>query len=162
MAEQRLVFLHSTLGDGRLFLNNVSLGLYARLVHRREHHRRRREAFARLRALAIVATEREPVGITVDGDAISAQVVLVANNSYGLELLSLGARKRLDEGLLHLYAPKGLLREEWEERRSDRFVVDARREGLRAAVDGEPDVLATPIEFRVEPRALRVLLPSNI
>ena len=28
-------------GD-RLFLNNVSLGLYARLVHRREHHRRRR------------------------------------------------------------------------------------------------------------------------
>ena len=28
-------------GD-RLFLNNVSLGIYARLVHRREHHRRRR------------------------------------------------------------------------------------------------------------------------
>src|SRR5204862_350910 len=25
----------------RLFLNNVSLGVYARLVHRREHHRRR-------------------------------------------------------------------------------------------------------------------------
>ena len=35
----------------RLFLNNVSLGLYARLVHRREHHRRRRDALARLRAL---------------------------------------------------------------------------------------------------------------
>ena len=28
--------------DERLFLNNVSLGLYARLVHRREAHRRRR------------------------------------------------------------------------------------------------------------------------
>ena len=37
--------------DGRLFLNNVSLGLYARLVHRRERHRFRREGFASLRAL---------------------------------------------------------------------------------------------------------------
>jgi diacylglycerol kinase family enzyme len=30
--------------DDRLFLNNVSLGVYARLDHRRERHRRRREA----------------------------------------------------------------------------------------------------------------------
>src|ERR671936_2633617 len=35
----------------RLFLNNVSFGSYASLVHRREHHRRRREALARARAL---------------------------------------------------------------------------------------------------------------
>src|SRR5919199_5486234 len=40
-------------GD-RLFLNNVSLSLYARLVHRREHHRRRRDALARPRALTIL------------------------------------------------------------------------------------------------------------
>src|SRR5215213_1061982 len=38
--------------DGRLFLNNVAVGAYARLVHRREHHRRRRDALARLRAVA--------------------------------------------------------------------------------------------------------------
>ena len=30
-----------------------------------------------------------------------------------------------------------------------------------AAVDGEPDVLETPITFRIEPRALRVLLPRR-
>ena len=34
-------------GD-RVFLNNVSLGVYGRLVHRRERGRRRDEAFARL------------------------------------------------------------------------------------------------------------------
>jgi diacylglycerol kinase family enzyme len=147
--------------NGCLFLNNVSLGAYARLVHHREHHRRRREAYARLRALAIVATEREPVGITIDGREISAHVVLVANNSYTLELLSLGARERLDEGLLHLYAPTGLLRGEWEERRGDAFVIGARHGRLPAAVDGEPDVLVTPIEFRVEPHALRVLVPRR-
>jgi hypothetical protein len=30
-----------------------------------------------------------------------------------------------------------------------------------ATVDGEPDVLETPLEFRIEPRALRVLVPAE-
>ena len=42
----------------RRFLNNVSLGLYATLVHRREHHRRRRQLFAGLRALWLSLRER--------------------------------------------------------------------------------------------------------
>jgi diacylglycerol kinase family enzyme len=145
----------------RLFLNNVSLGVYARLVHRREQHRRRRDVFARLRALAIVAQHPQPLGITIDGTPLEARVVLVANNSYSLHMLSLGARERLDEGKLHLYAPAGLFRDAWEERKAPGFVVDARRGRLEAAVDGEPDVLATPIEFRVDPSALRVLVPRE-
>ena len=91
--------------DGRLFLNNVSLGVYARLVHRREAHRRRREAFARIRAWAILLTHRQPLGITIDGDAVESRLVLVANNAYAVELPSLGERERLDEGKLHLYTP---------------------------------------------------------
>jgi diacylglycerol kinase family enzyme len=147
--------------NDRLFLNNVSLGTYARLVHRRERQRRRREAFARLRALAIVATHREAIGITVDGEPLRARVVLVSNNAYTLEVLSVGERERLDEGVLHLYAPTGLLRSSWEERSSERFTIGTRAGRLHAAVDGEPELLETPIEFRIEPRALRVLLPRR-
>ena len=44
--------------NDRPFLNNVSLGMYARLVHHRERHRRRREALARLRAIAIALRRR--------------------------------------------------------------------------------------------------------
>jgi hypothetical protein len=80
--------------------------------------------------------------------------VLVANNAYALELPSLGARERLDEGQLHLYVPG-------DERVAARFVIDAAAGRLEAAVDGEPDVLQTPIEFRIEPRALRVLVPDG-
>ncbi len=145
--------------NDRLFLNNVSLGVYARLVHRREHHRRRSNAFARLRALAIVATHRAPLGITVDGEPIEARVVLVSNNPYTLEVLSVGERERLDEGSLHLYAPTGVLRSSWEERSGSRFTVDAAAGKLHAAVDGEPELLETPIEFTIEPQALRVLVP---
>jgi diacylglycerol kinase family enzyme len=145
----------------RLFLNNVSLGVYAKLVHRRERHRQRRVTFARLRALAILATHRDPLGITVDGAPITARVVLVSNNDYELGVLSIGERERLDEGLLHLYAPVGVLRSNWEERSGERFTVDAAAGRLDAAVDGEPEQLETPIEFAIEPRALRVLLPRR-
>ncbi len=140
--------------DKRLFLNNVSLGVYARLVHRREDRWRRREAFARLRAWATLLTHREPVGITIDGEPVESRLVLVGNNAYAVDFPSLGARERLDEGKLHLYVGT-------DERVGDRFVVDSRAHRLEAAVDGEPDVLATPIEFRIEPRALRVLVPDG-
>jgi diacylglycerol kinase family enzyme len=147
--------------NDRLFLNNVSLGVYARLVHRREAHRRRRDVLARLRALAIVATQRHALGITVDGTPIRARVMLVSNNAYTLDVLSIGERERLDEGLLNLYAPVGVLRSDWVERSGERFTIDARAGQLSAAVDGEPDQLKTPIEFRCEPRALRVLVPRR-
>jgi len=147
--------------NGRVFLNNVSLGVYARLVHRREHHRQRRDAFARLRALTIVAQHRTPVGIRLDGTPLHARVVLVSNNAYALDVLSIGERERLDEGELHVYAPVGLLRSGWEERSGERFTIDAAAGRLPAAVDGEPEMLETPIEFAVEPRALRVLLPRR-
>jgi diacylglycerol kinase family enzyme len=141
---------------GRLFLNNVSLGVYARLVHRREAHRRRREAFARIRAWSILLTHRHPLGITIDDDAVETRLVLVANNAYALDFPALGERERLDEGKLHLYSPGA----DPPERVGERFVVDAAEHRLEAAVDGEPDVLETPVEFRIEPRALRVLVPD--
>jgi diacylglycerol kinase family enzyme len=143
--------------DERLFLNNVSLGIYAQLVHRRESHRRRRQAFARLRAWAILLTHREPLGITIDGEQIESQLALVANNSYELELPSIGERKRLDEGALHLYTP-GV---DPPERAGKEFTIDSAKHRLEAAVDGEPDVLSTPVTFRIEPRALRVLVPES-
>jgi diacylglycerol kinase family enzyme len=147
--------------NGRLFLNNVSLGIYARLVHRRERHRRRSDAFARLRAFAILVQNRQPLGITIDGQSISARVVLVSNNAYTLDLFSIGERELLDAGRLHLYIPTGLVRPAWVEREAERFEINASAGRLDAAVDGEPEVLETPIEFTIEARALRVLLPSN-
>jgi diacylglycerol kinase family enzyme len=75
--------------------------------------------------------------------------------------LSVGERGRLDEGQLHLYAPTGLLRSSWEERSCAHLTIDARGHRLRAAVDGEPEVLETPLEFRTEPLALRLLLPRG-
>ena len=143
-----------------LFLNNVVFGVYARLVHRRERHRRRHEALARLRALAILIRHPQPLRLSVDGSPLSARVVVVASNHYDLQLLSLGERERLDEGLLHLYAARGLLPGTWDERTGEGFRVDSPTRRLRAAIDGEPVTLELPLELWIRPRALRVLVPT--
>ncbi len=144
----------------RLFLNNVSLGLYALLVHRREHHRRRRDALARLRALALsFRHRRRRQRFTIDGKPVRARLALVANNDYKLDLLSLGERERLDEGRLHLYDPHGFRRITWEERSCTELEIASPLPRIRTAIDGEPIELESPLRFRIEPRAVRVLLP---
>jgi len=144
----------------RLFLNNVSVGAYASLVRRREARRRRRESLARLRAL--MRTIRHPyrLRLRVNGEPLAARVVVVANNAYELRLFDLGARRKLTEGRLHLYAAGGLLPTAWEERVGETFELDGPR-GLQAAIDGEPTELATPVALRVQRRALRVLVPPG-
>src|SRR5205085_11606577 len=133
--------------------DNAPDDAYARVEHRREHHRRRSQAFARVRACATVMTHRHPLGVTIDGESVEARILLVANNAYGVDFPTVGARERLDEGKLHLYVPG-------DERVGERFVVDATAGRLEAAVDGEPDALRTPVEFRIDARALRVLVPQ--
>jgi diacylglycerol kinase family enzyme len=146
--------------DGRLFLNNVSLGAYASLVHRREHHRRRRDTLARARAL--LRTVRHPyrLRVAIDGETVSARVILVANNAYELRLFDLGARASLDEGRLYLYTAEGLLPTAWEEREAERFAFGGSG-GIRGAIDGEPVLLGRPFDCTVEPRALRVRVPPG-
>jgi diacylglycerol kinase family enzyme len=146
-------------GD-RLFLNNISLGVYASLVHRREHHRHRRDALARLRAILRTVRHPQPLELAVDGETLEARVVLVANNSYELRVFDLGARDSLTGGRLHLYSAAGVLPGAWDERSAESFTLSGPRT-LRVAVDGEPRELRTPLRCRIEPRALRVLVPPH-
>ena len=101
------------------------------------------------------------LGVTVHGPPAHARVLVGSINAYKLEVLSIGERERLDEGALYLYMAHGWLPGTWEERSGQEFVVDSRRGHLRAAIDGEPEVLETPITFRIEPGALRLLLPEG-
>jgi diacylglycerol kinase family enzyme len=139
----------------RIFLNNVSFGIYASLVHRRERHRRRRDALAR------TLRHRQRSGVQLDGDLLTARVVLIANNAYELRLFELGARESLNEGRLHVYSADGLLPRTWDERAGETFSLEAPHR-LRAAVDGEPAEFEAPVEFKIEPQALRVLVPPGL
>jgi diacylglycerol kinase family enzyme len=147
--------------NDRLFLNNVSLGVYAGLVHRRERHRRRGEALARARGLLAVTRHRHHIGARVNGEHVEARAVFVGNNRYELDLFTLGERKRLDEGQLFLWVAGGILPTAWDERTAPRFRVELPGTRVRAAVDGEPVVFETPLELESVPRALRIHLPER-
>jgi diacylglycerol kinase family enzyme len=166
----------------RLFLNNVSLGLYASFVHDpRRKTRNRLVALLRM-APAALGRSRRALRLSFEGEGRAeeheALVVLVANNAYELENMGeLGRREALDEGLLHAYvveaetrwsllallarAAAGNAQEaeglaEWS---AAQFRLDASRPRVHAAVDGEPAVLESPLRFEVKPRELRLLLP---
>jgi diacylglycerol kinase family enzyme len=170
--------------DGRVFLNNVSLGLYASLVHDPRHGTKNRLVAAFRMIPAAFGKSRRPLDVTVEVEGRmerrNALVLVVANNDYALAAISdLGQRTRLDEGCLHAYVVEavdswrlvGLFAralsgrieptEGWVEWTSKRFEVAAKRHRAHVAIDGEPDVLTPPLVFEIRPRALRVLIPAG-
>jgi diacylglycerol kinase family enzyme len=169
--------------SGRLFLNNVSLGLYASMVHAEKHDRLTR-AGALVRIVpAAVGRGRRPLELAFEmsgrRERRGVLMLVVANNDYGIgSLTDLAERERLDEGLLHAYVIEAVGRaqlvellaraaadrlegaEGWTEWTALRFQVESRRERIRAALDGEPIVLRPPLDFEVKAGALRVLVPA--
>jgi diacylglycerol kinase family enzyme len=150
--------------NGRVFVNNVSIGVYADAVQRPGYRD------AKLRTLLEVAPEelgpegsgtalrwRGPDGV-VGGDAAA---LLVSNNVYRLgAAIGSGTRPHLDEGVLGLAAAAtngGVSLRQWR-RRS--FTVDADRP-VPVGIDGEAVTLAPPLEFASLPGALAVRIASG-
>ena len=147
-------------GD-RVFLNNVSLGTYAHLVQRRERHRRRGAALAGARALVQTARHRHRLRVRVNDEELVARVLLVGNNRYEVDLLTLGERARLDGGELQLWSATGWLPHAWHERVAPTFTLELPTARVRAAIDGEPLTLEPPLHLESLAGALRVLLPRK-
>jgi diacylglycerol kinase family enzyme len=157
---ERLVDVGSI--DGRLFLNNVSLGLYAELVRHRERHRRRGEGLAAASALAAALRRRHPLDVVVNDRRVRARVILIANNAYGIEGFTIGGRESLTDGMLYLYTTEALLPRRWDERAGAAFEVSCERERqVLVAIDGEPMVLPTPLRLTILARGLRMLVPPG-
>jgi hypothetical protein len=144
--------------NGRVFVNNVSLGLYAEAVQKSGYRS------AKIRTL--LDTVPDSLGPAVDGPGLewtesdgsqgSGAVMLVSNNRYRLgRLLGSGTRPRLDGGILGIavFAPtQGRGLSQWAE---PTFEVRA-DQPVPAGIDGEATTLDPPLQFRVLPGVLRV------
>jgi diacylglycerol kinase family enzyme len=151
--------------NGRVFVNNVSLGVYADAVQRPEYRD------AKLRT--IVSTFPDSLG-SENGDSASglhwtgpagtregpAPALLVSNNAYRLgRAVGSGTRPHVDAGVLGItvfdppgHAPSARPWREWTARR---FEVGSDRP-VNAGIDGEAAVLAPPLRFASRPGVLRV------
>jgi diacylglycerol kinase family enzyme len=172
--------------NGRLFLNNCSLGVYPDLVRDRETQETREERrrfSASLRALwgSLRRFRVRTVTLRVNGRVwrVTTPLMVVGNNRYETRLLALGRRTALEEGRLWLYVARNASRldivrllartllgrleqaRDFEAIATTELELRTRRRHLRVAVDGELVAMQSPVRWRVRPGALPVLAPCG-
>lgn len=173
---------YATVGD-RLFVNNVSLGIYATIVQQPGYRDSKSEVTKALLPEMLGKTHEpfdlqltEPDGTEVDGSFL----VQVSNNPYVLgATLDASQRRRLDTGTLGVVAITASTGAEaaevatlsalgqrrrsrhWHEFTTERFEVRSRSGKAFAGIDGEALELETPLTFAIHPRGLRLLVPRE-
>jgi diacylglycerol kinase family enzyme len=152
--------------NGRLFLNNVSLGVYADAVHDPGYRD------AKARTLLVTAHKvLGPSGVAPElhvrddlgREHQSPAVVLMSNNPYALDRpVAQGTRPSLDGGILGIIvldraamgAPPGRA---WTATSLELHTADR----ARAGIDGEAVELSPPLECAILPGALRVRISAR-
>ncbi|MEO8836058.1 MAG: diacylglycerol kinase family protein [Caldimonas sp.] len=168
--------------NGRVFLNNSSLGLYPDIVRDRERQRKRlgRGKWLALLWASLTALRRlsfMQVRLCVDGTEHRRRTpfVFIGNNAYRMHGFAIGERDALDGGRLSLYvvqrpgrwrllvlALRALVNRldqarDFDAILAEEIVVESRHKHLRVATDGEITVMELPLVYRIRPRALRVI-----
>ena len=170
--------------NGHLFLNNVSLGGYPRMVHERTALERRGRSRPVAAAVAIARTwwrlGKLTTALEIDGREMirRSPFIVVGNGRYTLSGLSLGRREEISDGRLSLYvapatgrigvlalplrALTGTLEryEQFETLSADRIAMRFGRRHIECAIDGEVRSLESPLGFSIRRAALRVMVPS--
>jgi diacylglycerol kinase family enzyme len=153
--------------NGRVFVNNVSLGLYAQAVQSSGYRD------AKLRTLLDTIPEvagpagsvpslhwSTPDGLTHEGGV----ALLVSNNPYRLgRAVGSGTRPQMDTGRLGVavIGPTGGLGQGLMQQWSGPSIEVDGGAQLPAGIDGEAALLDSPVRFVSRPRALRVRIAPH-
>ncbi len=156
--------------NGRVFVNNVSLGVYAEAVQSSGYRAAKLRTLLGTVPRSLGAQGRAqdlswptPGGRTLRG----AAVILVGNNQYRLGgAAGAGTRPAVDQGLLGVTVLDPPDRRAQPRRRPVRqwatpaFRVEA-TQPVPVGIDGEAALLDPPLVFRVRPAALRVRIAAH-
>jgi diacylglycerol kinase family enzyme len=171
--------------NGRFFINNSSLGLYPSIVRLREAIQKsgyqKWPAFVRAVWTIFSKFPRlrlELKSVTAPISRTVTPLLFIGNNPYETTLTQLGGRTALDQGKLWVVVPTAETR--WQlvgalftlvrgrSVASDvsafeaaNLVVNNKRRALNIAVDGEVLLLEPPLHYRIRPKALKVIVPSE-
>jgi diacylglycerol kinase family enzyme len=162
--------------NGRVFVNNASLGVYAEVVQSRAYRGAKLRTWGRLLP-DLIGPAATPPELTFDGpdgrSRSGMSLVLVSNNPYRLTRLGrAGGRPTMDAGRLGILAARVRGAADGRPAMSLRRFADVlewSRPGfeVRSAapvpvgLDGEAMVLTPPLRFTSRPGALRLRLPRR-
>jgi diacylglycerol kinase family enzyme len=170
--------------NGRHFINNVSLGVYAEMLGDPGYRQDKlRVAQAKLQAAFSDQELRRALRITPPEEAPleSVLAVVVSNNPYEFARWDrLGQRQRLDTGTLQISVLNASTLDELERLlagtllgaiefrpglrhwMSEHLEMGLPGAAMRAGVDGEPIAFEAPLRISVSPAALRVFVPEGL
>ena len=171
--------------DGRLVLNNTSIGIQpAILLKRRGLYRRwgRNQLSAYLSVLltAFQTAPRLRVRLATDEGEVLREtpLVMICSNAFQMEAFALAGTECLEKGKFALYVAgratifrlgwRALLRRlrpgiDYEVICSSEVTIETlRQRQLRASVDGQLEKLKSPMRFRINPQPLCVLAPREL
>ncbi len=170
--------------NGRVFVNNSSVGLYPETVMSRDAERRRsgRGKWSAMALASARVLKRFPllaVSVALPERNLIAKtpLIFVGNNEYTINVLELGKRSRLDAGHLSLYLMRckgrfgmfslmvrAILQRleavrDFEAEIADEVVVRLRHRRMNVAIDGEVVRMSSPLRYKIRPGALSVIVP---
>ncbi|PBB65280.1 hypothetical protein CK228_28870 [Mesorhizobium sp. WSM4312] len=170
--------------NGRVFLNNSSIGIYPFFVAKRSAEQRHR-GFCKLAAIgpALMRTVRfatwQAVHVSAQGarERLRTPCVFVGNNFY--DVANLGHRRSLSSKELCIYVVKqqswfglallpfkiafGMIdsTRDLETYRATSLQITSHRRAMLVSLDGEAVRMDMPLNFRIRPAALQVLAPDQ-
>lgn len=152
--------------NGRVFVNNVSLGLYAEAVQRSGYRDAKiRTVLDAIPEYSSADTGARVLEFTGPGGVHGrrATVIMVSNNSYRLgTVIGSGTRPSIDDGELGIAVAEVTSNETRGRSRFRQWTAtsfDVGSDGpVPAGVDGEALMLEPPLRFTIRPQALRVRL----
>jgi diacylglycerol kinase family enzyme len=150
--------------NGRIFVNNASMGLYGKIVQSQEYREAKfRTVFEMLPEL--LGPDSEPFDLRFTGPEgaqyRSARLVLVSNNPYKLDPVGTrGTRGKMNEGTLGvIIAPGGPPLHSLREWTTPNFEINS-GSPIEIGLDGEAVLLDPPLTFKSLPSALRIRTPT--
>lgn len=173
--------------NGRVFINNSSMGIYPDIVRLRQRQQRRfgtGKWLAFARAIWSVLRRSERLNLRIAGanhtSSRRTPFVFVGNNEYRHAGLDLGSRESLHGGLLGVYTTRrvgllgifqitlkaltGRLTEgmDYDALSANEVVIETRSARVRVANDGEVEWMTSPLRYRSRAAALGVIVPASI
>jgi diacylglycerol kinase family enzyme len=170
--------------NGRVFINNSSIGLYPYLVLARQRQRRGSSlpkwlatALATPQIIRNLPLFRLTLHVEGQAEPCRSPIVFIGNNAYQLTFPTVGRRESLDRGELWIYvaAATGWPSLVWGAARAmlglgikGRHLctcqgktadLTSRRHHVMVACDGEVETMEMPLRYRSRPGALRVFAP---
>ena len=164
------------------FINNASIGIYAKMVRAREANSLPKWLATIPAAWSVIRRMRHRrIEIEMEGRrrVVVTPLLFVGNNRYHINGRSLGQRESLTDGLLSIYAvePRSLPGLMWFALRALAGRADPYRDFARidevreftvlgageilVAHDGEVSKLRLPLKFASRPGALNVMVPKD-